>query len=143
MMTGIKKLFIDTSVFIYLLEDHPLYSSKIINLFDYCQKHHIELTTSSISFMEFCVKPYEQNKTEVIEHFKELLIDMDITLYTVNIEIAEIAAKLRAEYKLKSMDALQIAVKKYSESDRIVNNDKELSGKLKDECLLIADWINT
>lgn len=90
--------------------------------------------------MEFCVKPYEQNKPEVIEKFKELLIDLDISVYTINMDIAEGAAELRGCYKLKPMDALQLAACRYAGCDKMVTNDKDLLKAKEIDFLMIEDW---
>jgi predicted nucleic acid-binding protein len=140
MTIAFKKLFLDTSAFIYLLEDHPLYASKITNMFEYSQRTKAALATSSITFMEFCVKPYEQNKPEVIEKFKELLIDLDISVYTINVDIADGAAELRGRYKLKPMDALQLAACRYAGCDKMVTNDKNLLKIKEVDFLMIEDW---
>lgn len=136
-----KKLFLDTSVFIYLIEDHPVYASKVANLLEYSQRHQVALATSTITYMEFCVKPYEQNKHDVIDRFKELLIDLDLSLYTINVEIADIAAKLRSRYKLRPMDALQLAAYRYSGCDRFLTNDMPLTKVKEVEFLMLEDWV--
>lgn len=82
-MTGYKKIFLDTPVFIYLLEDHPVFGSKASSILDNSLRSGVELTTSVITWMEFCVKPYELNKTGVIGQFRELLNDLDIILPTL------------------------------------------------------------
>ena len=109
-MKEIKRVFVDTSIFIYFIEGHEIFGNKADNFFKHCLSHRIELKTSTISYMEFCVIPYQKNRLDVIESFKELLIDLEMSLYSINLKIADLAAKLRGKYKfLKGMDALQIA----------------------------------
>ncbi|MBC8184804.1 PIN domain-containing protein [candidate division KSB1 bacterium] len=106
-MIEFKKAFIDTCLFIYFVEENIHFIEKVDGFFKFCFSNDIELTTSTISVMEFSVKPYEKRKLEIIRRFKELLIDFEIRTYNINMEIADSAAKLRSKYKwLKGMDAI-------------------------------------
>jgi len=109
-MKEIKRVFVDTSIFINFIEGHEIFGSKANNFLKHCLTNQIEMKTSAISYMEFCVMPYQKNRFDVIDSFKELLIDLDMSIYSINLKIADLAAKLRGKYKfLKGMDALQIA----------------------------------
>ncbi len=64
-MIGFNKVFIDTSIFIYFLEENKYFIEKVNGFFEYCLYNNVELITSTISFMEFSVKPYENKRLEV------------------------------------------------------------------------------
>lgn len=139
-MIEFNKIFIDTSIFIYYLEDNERYCDKIINLIEFCVLNNISFVTSTIAYMEFCVKPYEMKKEEVIKKFQELLIDFDIKVYGINIQVADIAAKLRSKYKgIKAMDALQISTAIYSSSNKFITNDRKLKSIDEIDVMLIDD----
>jgi predicted nucleic acid-binding protein len=141
-MIEFKTVFVDTSVFIYFLEENKRFIEKANDFFEYCLSNDVELKTSTITFMEFSVKPYEKGKIEVVNKFKDFLVDFDIQTYNINIEIADSAARLRSKYKwLKSMDALQLSVALFSESDIFITNDLNLQKIKEIDVALIKDWI--
>jgi predicted nucleic acid-binding protein len=140
-MTEYKKYFVDTSIFIYLLEENKKYNDIALGFFDFSLKNNIKLSTSAITYFEFCVKPYEINNFEIIEKFKSLLIDLDIVIYGVSLPISDLASRFRAKYKgLKSMDALQIASAVYGGNEKFITNDKRLSFISDLEIILLEDW---
>jgi predicted nucleic acid-binding protein len=140
-MTDFKKVFLDTSLFIYLLEDNPVYCDKVINFIEYCLQHEISFSTSTITHMEFCVRPYEIGRNDVIKDFEELLIDLGITPQPISLPVADTAAKLRAKYKwLRAMDALQLATGICSDCDAILTNDKRIKEVEEIPIILIDDW---
>lgn len=69
MRTDFKSVFIDTALFIYLLEDHSDFGIKSENFFSFCNRNRIAMHTGIITYMEFCVKPYKYNNLELIENF--------------------------------------------------------------------------
>ena len=142
-MIGFKKAFVDTSLFIYFLEGNKKFIEKANDFFKYCLSNDVELKTSTITFMEFSIKPYEKGKIEVVNKFKDFLVDFDIHTYNINIEIADSAAMLRSKYKwLKSMDAIQLSVALFSECDIFITNDINLK-KIKElDVILIKDWVS-
>lgn len=64
----------------------------------------------------------------------------DIEVVEINQEIAQKAAKIRAEYKgFKAMDALQLAAACLSKCDLFLTNDKQLKQFKDIECLTIDE----
>lgn len=140
-MKEIKRIFVDTSIFIYFIEGHEIFGNNANDFFKYCLANRIEMKTSAISYMEFCVMPYQKNRLDVIDSFKELIIDLGMSIYSINLKIADLAAKLRGKYKfLKGMDALQIATAIYSGYDRFITNDKKLQSVSEIEIIILEEW---
>jgi predicted nucleic acid-binding protein len=141
-MIEFKRAFLDTCVFIYLLENNKILSDKAVNFLEYSIENKVELITSTVTNMEFCVKPYQNDAYNVIEKFKELLIEFNVTMYGINLQISDLASKIRAKYRvLKGMDALQIASAKYYDCDKFVTNDKRIKSISEVDILLIDEWL--
>ncbi|MBL7874107.1 MAG: type II toxin-antitoxin system VapC family toxin [Cyclobacteriaceae bacterium] len=104
-------VFIDTSPFIYLIENNPEYCATVANyLADQSMKDNL-LTTSVITISEFQVNPKKLNILKPIEDFQKLIEQLNIEIFEVTLEIAELSATLRAKYSfLRSIDAIQIAI---------------------------------
>ena len=58
-MKDFKSAFVDTAVFIYLLEDHPAFGEKAEKFFKDAHVAKSQLSTSVLSYLEFCVKPFQ------------------------------------------------------------------------------------
>jgi len=121
------KFFVDTSIFIYLVERHPSYGIRVQDFFLGSLLRNNELITSVITWMEFTVAPKKANRLDLIVGYQELLNTLAIPLVEITQPISDQAATLRSRYSfLKAMDALQLAVALESGCDRFVSNDKAL-----------------
>lgn len=134
------KTFIDTSPFIYLIENKPAYADIIKSYFLEALTNDHEIITSVISVMEFGVVPEKKGKHELIIQFEAFLQTMNITVEIIDKSIAETASKLRARYNfLKGMDALQVAVAIEKGCDYFLTNDKKLVNISEVQILLVEN----
>ena len=126
-MTDFKKIYFDTSPFIYLLEKNPEYYDLVKQFFLDCYNDENELYTSTVTIEEYCIIPYRNSNQKIISDFYKLIKDMDIKIIDVDSEVADRAARIRAEYKsFKGMDSLQLATACETECEVFLTNDKQL-----------------
>jgi predicted nucleic acid-binding protein len=143
-MTEFKKVFLDTVIFIYLLENNKYFGDSVANFLEYCTTNGISLTTSVITYKEFCIKPYKLGRNELITAFEDMCTDLNISLQDVTLLVADTAAKLRSKYQgLRGMDALQISAAIHSECDKFMTNDRRLRQVNEIEVMLIKDWVHS
>lgn len=139
-MTDFKRVYVDTSPFIYYLENSALYMDKMKHFFEICLDKNIQIVTSVITVEEYLVFPYASGKMEFIENFKRFIEYMNINVINIDSRIAEQAAKIRSRYKyFKAMDALQIAAAIASGCDMFFTNDKQLRQEKELPCMTIDD----
>ncbi len=139
-MTGFKRVYIDTSPFIYYLENNVQYSGMIKRFFETCLHDNIQIITSVITIEEYLVFPYTSGKMELADNFKGFMKYMNIKVINVDAEIAECAAKIRSRYKnFKAMDSLQIAAALVSRCDMFFTNDKQLRQEKELPCMTMED----
>lgn len=139
-MIEFERIFVDTAPFIYFLEKNPTYYEKPKNFFRQCYEKGIEIVTSAITVEEYAVFPYRNQKIELIDLFHEFVKDMEIDVVSIDQEIAEKAAKIRAKYKdFKSMDALQIASAIQTGCDVFLTNDKQLRQEKEIRCIVMDE----
>ncbi|MDE6662788.1 MAG: PIN domain-containing protein, partial [Lachnospiraceae bacterium] len=129
-MTGYKKVFLDTAPFIYFIEKNeknPLYFDKVKKFLMESYDNDVDMETSVITVEEYMVFPYRNSEQKYINLFKKLLKELEINIIDIDREIAEKAARIRAEYKaFKAMDALQLAAACAVGCDLFLTNDKQL-----------------
>ena len=142
-MTGFKKIYLDTSPFIYLLEKNPEFYENVKQFFLDCFKDENELYTSTVTIEEYCIIPYRNNNQKIISDFYKLIQDMDIKIIDVDSQVADKAARIRAEYKsFKGMDSLQLATACETKCEVFLTNDKQLRQFTKIKVITVAELGN-
>ncbi len=143
MMIDSKRVFVDTSLFIYLIENHAQFGQKARLFLNDCLRRRVYLVSSTLTYMEFCVKPYREKHEEIIKRFDEMLIGSGIQLIDMNKMIADQAARLRANYEsLKTADSIQLATALHQKCDLFITNDKRLKTIQKVPVYLLEEWTN-
>lgn len=140
MMTGYKRVFIDTAPIIYYLENSSLYMEQIKKFFAKCIEKKIQIVTSAITIEEYLVFPYKSGKMEFAGNFKRFIEYMDIEIIDIDSKIAEYGAEIRGKYKnFRAMDALQISAAVISGCDMFFTNDKQLRQERELPCMTMED----
>lgn len=140
-MTGYKKVFLDTAPIIYFLDNDVKFGEKARSILEEILEDGKELATSVITCTEYLTFPYRSNNREKVEAFFEFITDCDIPLYSVDIEIAKKASRIRAEYgNFKAMDALQLASACIKGCDLFLTNDKQLKQFEGIRCVTVEEW---
>lgn len=136
-MTGFKKIFLDTSLFIYYLEENEEYYKKIESFLASLDDE--ELITSVITYEEYGVGAYRKSP-QMIAAFDDFASNMGIEIIPIGRDIARKAAEIRSKnVSLKGMDALQIGTAWHTGCDLFVTNDKRLAKLDGFKFLLIDD----
>lgn len=137
-MTDFKKVFLDTAPIVYYLENSELYypvMKRFWKSFESC-----DYVTSAVTVTEYLTYPYQQNEIKLINDFNAFIDGMEINIKSIDREIAEKAAKIRAEYKFfKTMDALQLATACLSGCDLVLTNDKQLKQFKEIKCFTVEE----
>ena len=126
-LAEVTTLGLDTSPIIYLIETHPEYDVLVTEIFHRIDQGVIIGFTSAITLTEVLTQPVKQGQINLKEQYRDLLLH-SANFYTlpVNAEVAEYAADLRAQYGLRTPDALQIAAAKTANCQVFLTNDKAL-----------------
>ena len=120
-----KKIFLDTAPLIYFIEEEDRFLLLLNDLF--LPSNNCRFVTSTITLSEVLVMPLREGKTLLAKQYKEILTLSDnIDIFDINVSIAEEAAKIRAEYSIKTPDAIQLATAKYHFVDYFLTNDLHL-----------------
>ncbi|MGV3709389.1 MAG: type II toxin-antitoxin system VapC family toxin [Gemmatimonas sp.] len=118
---------LDASIFIYFLEKHPQWGPIARRYFVAHHSNQLQLVTSSLTFLEVTVKPLRENESEIVRQYEEMLSDaFGIRVVDIDREQLRMAARLRAQYGLKTPDALQISAALTSSCSLFITNDKPI-----------------
>jgi predicted nucleic acid-binding protein len=119
-----RRIGIDTSVFIYELEGNPRYAQLAHAVFEaVAGPDHIAIA-STVTMAELLVQPYRHSDlARVNQYFGLLTTYPNLIWIAPELEIADLAAKFRAEYRLTMPDAIQAATAAKAQAGGFVTND--------------------
>jgi predicted nucleic acid-binding protein len=141
-LSGIKRIALDTACVIYYIENHPHYADKIDEVIERIEQEQIETLTSVITLAEVLVKPFKVNDKQVEDEYRGFLQDRDdLVLLPIGAVIAEQAAQLRAKYNLKLADALQVGTAIASGCDAFLTNDAGIK-RVSEITVLVLDELD-
>jgi predicted nucleic acid-binding protein len=143
-LRGLKcqKIAIDTTIFIYAFEEHPVHASFLKCFFTALEKGEMESVTSAVTITECFTQPYRLNDFTLAAQYMALFRNFPhLSVVPVTDNIAERAAFLRASQNLKTPDALQLATALLSRSNFFLTNDQSLSS-IQDIPILILDRLS-
>jgi predicted nucleic acid-binding protein len=105
-----RSIYLDTSAFIYFVERHPRYFPVCEELFRAIEAGRTKASTSTLTLLDILMQPYRQKKDDLVLKFYALLTTYPhLTWVPMDLNVADQAAKLRAEHGLKTPDAIQAA----------------------------------
>lgn len=137
-----KIIGIDTMVFIYHIEEHPIYCEITEGIFDAVEKGRHTAVTSVITLLEILVKPKIENNLEAVKDYKDIFLTFpNLRILDVDVKISEKASDLRARYNIRTPDAIQIATAILSRAGTFITNDEALK-RVKDiKIVLLEDML--
>jgi len=138
-LRGVTKLGIDTSPIIYFVQSHPTYDEAVSAIFNRIADGRIEGITSALTLTELLSWPLQQGNTQLQMQYRALLTTSPhFTLVTIDADVAETAARLRAKYRLRTPDALQLGAALMTGCQAFLTNDKDLR-RVTDLHILVMD----
>ncbi len=133
------RVALDTSIFIYQVEANPKYYSLSDVVFEWLEKQGNEAVTSTLSLTELLVPAYREGNEKRIQTYYGLFRTYpSLTWIPPDLEVADVAARMRAAYGLKTPDAIQAATAIYSGASAFLTNDP-IFKRLKETEILILD----
>jgi predicted nucleic acid-binding protein len=122
-----RRIALDTSIFIYYLEEAPAYADMAGQVFSWLERPGHSAVTSTITMTEVLVHPYlDANEILVNQYYGLLTPYPNLEWIPPDLEIADTAARLRARHRLLSPDALQLATAICRTATGFLTNDQDL-----------------
>jgi predicted nucleic acid-binding protein len=118
-------VIVDTAPFIYILQAHPKFADKFIGLFENAAKHDLTIGLSTITLTEILTGPFKAGETAVAKRYEKMLSCYRVIPVTV--PIASLAAQLRAQFRLKLPDSIQLATALDAGATAFVTHDRDFS----------------
>jgi predicted nucleic acid-binding protein len=124
---GNGPLALDTAVFIYFIEEHPLYLRVLDPVFALIDKGRLPAIASSLTLLEVLVVPYGAGNIPLAERYEQVLTrSRGLRLLDVDRTQLRGAAQLRALHPgLRTPDAIQISAALAGGCTVLLTNDRE------------------
>lgn len=125
--TSTKKIYFDTNVFIYLIENNPFYQEKVERLITSLDELGCDIITSELTLAECLVKPFADNDVRSQTIYRDSIKTSEfLTVKAVSKPILVEAARLRSVLKNKLPDSIHLATAMETHCDVFVGNDKKI-----------------
>lgn len=121
-----SKIFWDTNLFIYLIEDFGKLSQRVAELGERMIDRNDQLYTSALTLGELLVKPLEVGNQKLVESYERVLTRYAFVL-SFGEEAARTYALIRRDRSIRAPDAIQLACAAQARVDLFITNDERLS----------------
>ena len=126
-----SRIFWDTNLFIYLLEDYGRLSKAVVELRRNMLVRGDQLLTSALTLGEILVKPAEEGNDELCHKYEEAITTAALVL-PFDLKAARRYASIRCDRAVRAPDAVQLACAAGAVVDLFVTNDRRLQKKRVD-----------
>ncbi|MCL1465383.1 type II toxin-antitoxin system VapC family toxin [Argonema galeatum] len=118
---------LDSAPLIYYIEENPIYLQIADAFFEALNRREFRVVTSVLTLSEVLVYPLRQGNVALAQEYRDILFDQQgLTTIEVSSDIAQTAAQLRADYNLRTADAVQMATAIHGGASFFLTNDARL-----------------
>jgi predicted nucleic acid-binding protein len=117
-------------LFIYWLEDHPVYAKRVRHILSKMEERQDRLCTSAFTAGEVLVGPYKMSAPEMAKQIREVFESHFVEVLPFTLATADLYARIRAQQGVSPADAIHLACAAHAGTDLFLTNDAALPGKL-------------
>lgn len=127
-----RTIGLDTMLFIYQFERYKNFWQKTNTIFSKLETGKFKGVTSVIGLIEILTKPKQETNYLLVKEYQELLLGFpNLTVSSVDLEIADLSSSLRAKYNLATPDAILVATALNFKATGFITADAKLQ-KIKE-----------
>ncbi len=125
-----SRVYWDTMLFIYWLEDHPEYARRVDAIHSRMKQRHDQLITGAFTFGEVLAGAYRKGTPQLADEMRSLLRNAVGEVVPFTVETADRYARIRGALGIAPADAIHLASAAQANTDLFLTNDKRLLGKI-------------
>jgi len=126
----LSRVYWDTMLFIYWLEDHPQYASRVDAIRSRMEQRRDQLITGAFTFGEVLAGAYRKGAPQLADETRRLLGAVVTEAIPFTVETADRYARIRGTPGITPADAIHLASAAQAGTDLFLTNDKRLMGKI-------------
>ena len=140
---GTGKVYLDTNLWIYTLENYAQYANALGALWQALDEGTLAAVTSELTLAEVLVKPMQRNDTEQQAICEQFIRSTDhLSVVPVSRSILMEAAQVRAHTQLKLPDAIHAATALSDNCTTFLTNDRQLKKLTDIPVVLLSETIS-
>lgn len=133
---------LDTSIFIYFIEEHPDFVELVAPIFGAMDDGKCSAVTSTLTLLETLVVPYRAGDALLAERYESLLTrSRGLALVELGRSVLRAAAQLRALFRVRTPDALQLASALAAGCTSFLTHDRDLPQVPGIRVLQLGDYL--
>lgn len=126
-LAAVSQLYIETAPFIYYTESRAGYVVKMREILAYMRHGQLQVITAAVTLTEALMKPLQNNDQNLVTLYHTMFYHTTgVSVVSINATIGEAAAHLRAQYGIRTPDALHLATAIETGCDAFLTNDLAL-----------------
>jgi len=125
----VSRIYWDTMLFIYWLEDNPQFAKRVDAIRSRMQERNDQLLTGALTFGEVLAGVYREGAAALAGETKRLLQSVVSEVVPFTVETADRYGQIRGSLGLPAADAIHLASAAQAGTDLFLTNDKRLVGK--------------
>ena len=133
-----SRIYWDTMLFIYWLEDHPEYARRVDEIRSRMEERHDQLITGAFAFGEVLAGAYRKGTAQLADDTRRLLRNTVAEVVPFTLDTADRYARIRGTPGITPADAIHLASAAQAGTDLFLTNDKRLVGKIMPGIQFIA-----
>ena len=119
-------LLVDTAPLIYHLEDDARFLPRFAGLFEAAGSGRLRVALSTITLAEVLAGPWRHGRDILARQMEAALREYEV--HPLSVSIAVESARLRARWRLRLPDAIQLATALEIKAYALVTHDRDFSG---------------
>ena len=117
-------------LFIYWLENNPLFAKRIATIHSRMQQRQDQLITSAFTFGEVLAGAYRQGVPHKADEIRGLMLNVASDVVPFTLEAADHYARIRGTLGIAPADAVHLASAAAAGTDLFLTNDNALIGRV-------------
>jgi predicted nucleic acid-binding protein len=126
----VSRVYWDAMLFIYWLEDHPRFASRVDAIFSRMKERRDQLLTGAFTFGEVLAGVYRKGAAPRAEEVRRQLERVVAEVVPFTVETADHYTRIRGTLGLAPADAIHLASAAQAGTDLFLTYDKRLVGKV-------------
>lgn len=124
-----SRVYWDTMLFIYWLEDHPQFGHRVETIYTQMKKRQDQLLTGAFTIGEVLAGYYRDGEIERAADMRRHLQKLVAEVLPFTVDTADHYASIRGNLNLPAADAIHLACAAQAGTDLFLTNDRRLVGK--------------
>lgn len=135
-----SRVYWDTMLFIYWLEEHPQYARRVDEIYSRMKTRQDQLLTGSFTFGEVLAGFYRKGLADRARETRRRLQELVTEVVDYTVETADRYGQIRGGLSLPPADAIHLASAAQAGTDLFLTNDKRLVGKFVPGIQFVASF---